>query len=72
MKISSKQIIWIERSEVFCEISFLDKAIKILSIPAAKPTAGVGFPPNFSTNESYLPPPHIALWAPTSELTISK
>ena len=36
-------------------------ANKILSIPAAKPTAGVEEPPSCSINKLYLPPPHKAL-----------
>ena len=42
-------------------MSFLFKFNSILSIPVAKPIAGVGFPPSCSINPSYLPPAIIAV-----------
>ena len=37
-----------------------------LSIPAAKPSAGVGGPPSCSARLSYLPPAAIVPWEPIS------
>ena len=47
-------------------ISTPDCSITIsnLSMPAAKPTAGVGLPPSCSIKPSYLPPPHTVPCAP--------